>query len=519
MRAIAVRASNQFSDGGANNVWIKYVLPLAFIARKDSDVGPMFQEIWDEGGEAARLGNTSTYFGVQLQETILPYLTEALIEALEDVSWSRRIIACTALSELSDANILAPAPGAVDDSFADEEYVSRTTVRAALTTKILTACVKLVVQTRIWNGKGELLRTITKISSKWLAPMKSNVIPWVPIMVVSKSKHDLFVGDSWFLSSEHQEEDEQCSELVLESMDSKQMGLEDNKINFKNEEENILNIDDDEDEEMTNDADLTSNGLDKIQPITFCGLCRLLLEQGLPANIVSLDDHLSYRSAGIEGLANMLESIESQHLEDMRNLVAPRLLPIMKTSKLEGHEIPPLITAKCFKCYTSILYKGIGNTQSCDLDEMADLIKMFLENCGPMQPAWTVREGAGLAAAKLATCGHFTLIRKMPIIDDFIECTDSLLKDRKFWKVRLAGLKIIISLCSRANTHSTSRTLGMGSSNLAESSDEKERQLLLEAILPYKERIQGIARSCMADNEAKVTAAASEIMSDISWWP
>ena len=119
------------------------MLPLAFVAKKDKDVGHFFQEIWDEGGQAARLGINAMCFSAQLQETILPYLTKALIDALEDVSWSRRSISCAALSELSDTNILAPAPRALDNyAVVNEELIARSSIRSQSSAQILTACVK-----------------------------------------------------------------------------------------------------------------------------------------------------------------------------------------------------------------------------------------------------------------------------------------------------------------------------------------------------------------------------------------
>lgn len=499
------------------------MLPLAFVAKKDKDVGHFFQEIWDEGGQAARLGINAMCFSAQLQETILPYLTKALIDALEDVSWSRRSISCAALSELSDTNILAPAPRALDNyAVVNEELIARSSIRSQSSAQILTACVKLIVNTRIWTGKADLLKTVTKIASKWVCHsihVKSDSCPCIPI-ILSESKYDLFVDDGWFISTDHYKEEE-LSNMAVDLMDTTGDSAEEDEeqIDF-DEGDNLLKVD-----EIDNDTEMVLNNPEEIRSISLHGLCRLLLDQGIPTNIEALIsvDHLSYRSAAIESLTGILESLAgnefSKQLKVMNGLVAPRILPIMNELKIEGKEIPPLITAKCFRCFSSIIFKDIGNSSSDDAIDLADLTKLFLKNCGPMQSAWTVREGSGLAAAKLVSLGNYASIKKIAIIDDLIECTNSLLKDRKFWKVRLVGLKIILSFCSRANTQSTSRTVGMGSSTLERSSNAKERQLLLEAILPYKERFMGISRSCMTDNEVKVTAAASEIMSAISWWP
>jgi hypothetical protein len=49
LRAIAVRASNQFADGGSRDIWIRKVLPLAYLGQNDTEVGSYWKDIWDEG--------------------------------------------------------------------------------------------------------------------------------------------------------------------------------------------------------------------------------------------------------------------------------------------------------------------------------------------------------------------------------------------------------------------------------------------------------------------------------------
>ena len=51
------------------------------------------------------------------------------------------------------------------------------------------------------------------------------------------------------------------------------------------------------------------------------------------------------------------------------------------------------------------------------------------------------------------------------------------------------------------------------------SSVDVERQLIMEAILPYKELIIGVARKSLADSVSQVTAAASKITQTMAWWP
>ena len=48
---------------------------------------------------------------------------------------------------------------------------------------------------------------------------------------------------------------------------------------------------------------------------------------------------------------------------------------------------------------------------------------------------------------------------------------------------------------------------------------ESDRQLLLEAVLPYKETIVGLAHRSLSDSESHVTATASSITLVTAWWP
>jgi hypothetical protein len=66
---------------------------------------------------------------------------------------------------------------------------------------------------------------------------------------------------------------------------------------------------------------------------------------------------------------------------------------------------------------------------------------------------------------------------------------------------RQAGLELLLSLVNRVGKHKVCD------------------QLLLEAILPYKEKIASIARQSLSDNESQVTATASQITLAMSLWP
>ena len=92
-----------------------------------------------------------------------------------------------------------------------------------------------------------------------------------------------------------------------------------------------------------------------------------------------------------------------------------------------------------------------------------------------------------------------------------IESTSCAVADRKFWKVRLSGLKLLHALVGRAGTRAID--------GVAQDGKELEMQLLLEATLPHKEDIIAIARKSLADPEAKVTALSSDILGMMTWWP
>jgi proteasome component ECM29 len=219
LRALAVRASNQLADGGPRDVWCRHVLPLAFLGQKDTDnkVASLWKEVWDEGSLAMRIvdepGLSSDSFGVLLEEKLLPYLIRACVNALNDVSWSRRIAACTALIELCDQGILAPVPRSTNASreALSPSEVSRSKRRAEESLTALTACVQLMMKPRVWTGKANVVKAATKIAGQWMVVCSENdsaafgwtetdtVCPWMPISgSLERFGKDLFAGDGWF---------------------------------------------------------------------------------------------------------------------------------------------------------------------------------------------------------------------------------------------------------------------------------------------------------------------------------
>ena len=87
--------------------------------------------------------------------------------------------------------------------------------------------------------------------------------------------------------------------------------------------------------------------------------------------------------------------------------------------------------------------------------------------------------------------------------------------------IRLAGLKIIESLVARVGTATEkSASFSLPGSHASIMSElEKSEQLVLEALLPFKEDILNIARGSLIDSEPQVTELATKICSSIAWWP
>jgi len=171
----------------------------------------------------------------------------------------------------------------------------------------------------------------------------------------------------------------------------------------------------------------------------------------------------------------------------------------------KSDKVPPLIVAKCIACISSTFWKDIGKPSESVSTDVSKTLELFHLNCGGKQPAWTVREAAAFGASKLARYVCVEQLKKVRTVETLIDCSVQCLKDKKFWRVRLAGLCILKSLSDRVSQKG----------NI----DEQERQVIFEALLPYKEQIIKLARRSLSDNESKVTAIGSAICGAISWWP
>jgi hypothetical protein len=278
-------------------------------------------------------------------------------------------------------------------------------------------------------------------------------------------------------------------------------------------------------DDVEDSSDKDTDNAKPMASVSFHGLCRLLLEQGIPSEVISLTnaDYLSYRASALDSLSKILGSMASDeftpYLRSAFNMLVPRILPLMRNQKVENQEVPPLIIAKCFTCFSNAIFHDIGGTNDIEEFNLPEIANLFKINAGASQSAWTVREAAALAAAKLAERGNYVLLRRITITEDLLACTSFCLKDRKFWRVRLAGLKIVLSFCLRVRSQRQIGNTVLGSQSKRNRTDDNDSQLIFEAILPFKERFVELGKACLTDNEAQVTAAASEIMTCISLWP
>ena len=357
IRAIAVRASSQFQDGGVNNVWAAKVLPLAFIGQYDIDekVSAQWKDVWSEGGTAVSRNNCmwdEDKVGVLLQEKLVDKLVDSAIRALKDVSWARRRGACLALKALAELHVLAPASRAVGRTTKlNTSELERSKRRALASGKAIVALVR-GVKGRLWEGKADLLEAIVAIAGKWITVSSTNfedlgwdcegICPWKFITLVGNEGNiqaqDLFVGDDYFLvvdaDAAVSEEKSDKAELVVGDGDEENSGGAEVKGKLDMEAE---------DDEMDVVATVASASpaqteTETVSPIlTFSGLCRLLSHQSSIESSVSFA--LPYKVSTLTCLAKLLEStkVEKKTASEDESMFAEKLyvflLPLLGIDK------------------------------------------------------------------------------------------------------------------------------------------------------------------------------------------
>jgi len=546
LRAMAVRASNQFADGGPGDIWCRKVLPVAYLGQKDQDeaMSKTWKEVWDDGGASANLSDGSDdEFGVLLEEKLLPYLVKSCVDGLNDVSWSRRKISCGALSDLADLELFAPVKAGVilkdgTASVSDADLI-RTRRRAQSSNIALGATVKLIVKSRLWDGKSETVKAAVKIAKGWIPAAlqvqdessfgwineekEDSHCPWVPLFAKADVSDDLFLGDAWFTSKK-----EEIGETVLMMEENPDKNDKTNETGHEAENEASDGEPIEPDLEPTEEKGASHSW----QVLNLYGMCRAFLDLALlslESKSASVSEEvLPLKSAALSGLSQILLSVRNgqaakEHSRLLYGILAPFLVNLFGSES--GFQIEkatsdpqPVLVSRALDCLASGIWKDMGKDPQHDWEDVLKLSRAFVQMSGGKQPAWTVRESACLAGASLASFGALEPLRSPETISSLLECTNHSQKDRKFWRVRLAGLRLIKGLISRAGeVKGHGRTSLGGPLGINDTFDEK--QLMLEALLPHKEAILKIARKSLSDPEAQVTAAASEICSSMSWWP
>jgi proteasome component ECM29 len=325
---------------------------------------------------------------------------------------------------------------------------------------------------------------------------------------------DLFLSDGWFTLAPETTNDKTEDEGL--GCNKEEPANNDDVLTFENE--GVLDFASENEfpeEDQVTDIDMDDrNSSNGSQQVTFAGFCRVLCDQGLRTNSnETVDGILPYKAAALGGLSSLLQSLcpsaESSSQQAVVSqqravyqLLVPRLFAFVKEKGAKPP--PPLLIAKSLESLASAMYNGVGNNPSSDYDNALVLLRFLSTETD--QAAWTVRQTSALAAASLVANMASTVLRKNDVITTVLECASKSLNDRKFWRVRQAGLELILSLVSRVGKQRVSDV-------------DSESQLLMEAILPYKEKIIDIARQSLRDNESQVTATASKITLTLAWWP
>jgi len=387
-----------------------------------------------------------------------------------------------------------------------------------------------MIKPRIWNGKSHVVRAIVKIASQWSivgVPSTDQRIygweveglcTWIPVIQSpTDGVEDLFLGDNWFSVAK-------TSPDFVEEMEIEATGGDD-----ENHIETSVELSAVDDEMEMEESEIpTTETTESSSTLEFSGLCKALLLQAIPdskatsTSAILSEELLPYRAAALQGIADLLKSLiqESDPVESEKEIkkiftiVARPALSIIDSEKIMAIETksnqPPLVIARAIDAFAASMWPGI------DLeDKAAEILSVFKTAGGTKQAAWTVRESAALASSLLALRCSESVLRNHKCLSTFLSCTEQALKDRKFWKVRFAGLKILKSLVGRAGDSALHNVVGSKKA----CPESRSRQLILEALLPHKEQALSLARSCLTDSESTITAISTEICGAISWWP
>jgi hypothetical protein len=96
---------------------------------------------------------------------------------------------------------------------------------------------------------------------------------------------------------------------------------------------------------------------------------------------------------------------------------------------------PPVLISGSINCIESLLWEGIGisNTNDCDV---SNLIATMKEVGGAKQPAWTVRAAAAQCIGHIIRLCDDETIQHYMVVSNVVDTARQALTDRRFWKVR-----------------------------------------------------------------------------------
>lgn len=413
LRAIAVRASNQLVDGGKMDIWCRYVLPSAFLGKKDDNkkIASQWQDVWEEAASALRSSEVPL-IGTTHEENLLAYLVEECIRGLEDVSWSRRTSASNALVELCDSGILAPLTKQLTSTSSSTERQEYRTKHSRLA---MERCVLLVRRPRLWTGKIIAVTAASKIAGAWAATFgdERDGQPST-LSFTSGSLDDLFQGDKWFLASN--------TESEIEDVEMKKP-----QTTASEDEENETDV---EILRPVSQLTLSSNVL------TFTGLCRLLLNSAISSgnDVDKNTESLPYRKACFDNLQYLLSKLSSDNDTKKRqttfDLISPGLIAFIREQPTVKQ--PPVLVAAAIACLESALYDGFGT----DEDEGSSIVELIVQAGGEQQAAWTVRESSAKCLARMVSLCSAECFRTYDFTSSIVASASFSLTDKKFWQVR-----------------------------------------------------------------------------------
>ena len=465
LRAIAVRASNQFGDGGTSDIWCRRILPIAFLGMRDPEpnVATLFADVWEEGGSAASLAGAADGFGNTLEEKLILYLVKECINALNDVSWSRRVTGADALGELASKEILSPTPRRLNGDPKDRnlEESLRAQRRAQSSHRALVALTKTIADTRLWSGKQKVIDACCLIASKWSSALANNGDPSevtgngadtvvAPLVLLDEADTDsLFAHDSRFKKQTDDELPDEAAQISEVAMDIDEEGASgETNLDFEDDATGQGEKVEGWGVETPSDDKISVDNQEQVP--TFVGLCRMFLAQAFPAkrstSSVKEEEVLPYRAASLKALADLLNSIDkSIHGSKQKAIVftfvtqnlAPMFDPLPEASEASKEE-SPLVVSRALDCFGACFWEGFGSPDEIENNDGRNvlLLAQIFVRLSVVERPWTVKTSALHACARLISKADSTSLEDHATISAFVTCASQALKDRKFWKVR-----------------------------------------------------------------------------------